>query len=396
MTERLYYSAPYQTEFEATVVSCTPQGERFAVVLDRSAFYPTSGGQPFDEGVLGAARVLEVADGDGGTIVHTTDRGLIEGDRVRGEIDWARRFDHMQQHTGQHVLSAAFDRLHAVRTESFHLGKDASSIDLAREVTAREVATVEAEANRVVWEDREVRIRFADEEEAKTLPLRKESLRRGPLRLIEVDAFDLSACGGTHVARTGAIGVIGITSWEKFRSGSRVEFVCGARALARFRQWRDAFANTVRHLSVHPSELAAAVERLQADARTLQKTIRGQQEQLAVHEARSLVTRAERTDTRLVLVDVLEGWDAATLKTLASAATAATPALAVALFSRSTPAVVVVSAGTESQVDAAAVLKSLTMRFGGKGGGRRELAQGGGFTAPISELLALARQRLSD
>jgi alanyl-tRNA synthetase len=396
MTERLYYTEPYQTDFDATVVSCTPHGERFAIVLDRSTFYPTSGGQPFDEGVLGSSRVVDVADGDDGTIVHITDGPLTVGDRVRGEINWVRRFDHMQQHTGQHVLSAAFDRLSAVRTESFHLGKEASSIDLAREVTTREVAAVEDEANRIVWEDREVRIRFADEEEAMGLPLRKESLRRGPLRLIEVEAFDLSACGGTHVTRTGGIGVIAITSWEKFRGGSRVEFLSGGRALARFRQWRDALASTVRHLSVHPSELAAAVERLQADTRTLQKTIRGQQEQLASHEARSLVTRADRIDTRLVLIEALEGWDAGALKTLAVAAITSTPALAVALFSRGTPAVVVVAAGTESGVDAAAVLKTLTSRFGGKGGGRRELAQGGGFTATIDELVTATRTLLSN
>jgi alanyl-tRNA synthetase len=346
--------------------------------------------------MLGPSRVLDVGDGDDGVIVHTTDRPLVQGDRVRGEIDWTRRFDHMQQHTGQHVLSAAFDRLYGVRTESFHLGKEASSIDLAREVTAREVAAVEDDANRIVWEDREVRIRFADEEEARALPLRKESLRRGPLRLIEVEAFDLSACGGTHVARTGAIGVIAITSWEKFRGGSRVEFLCGGRALARFRQWRDAVAATVRHLSVHPSELAAAVERLQTDARALQKRIRGQQEQLAVHEARSLVTRAEPIDTRLVLVEALEGWDAGTLKTLAAASTTSTPALAVALFNRDTPTIVVIAAGAESGVDAAAVLKALTARFGGKGGGRRDLAQGGGFTAALDQLLSATRSLLND
>jgi alanyl-tRNA synthetase len=289
------------------------------------------------------------------------------------------------------VLSAAFERLFQVRTESFHLGKEASSIDLAREVTAAEIRTVEDEANSVVWEDRPVHIRFADAEEAKKLPLRKESLRSGPLRLIDIEQYDLSACGGTHVARTGGIGVVAIAGWEKFKGGSRVEFLCGGRALARFRDWRDALNATGRHLSVPPSELAAAVEKLQADSKSLQKTIRAQQEELARHEARALVERATVDGQRRFVIDAIEHWDAAGLKALAQAATTHDPTLAVVLFSHSTPPVVVAAAGADSGVDAAAVLKALTSQFGGRGGGRRELAQGGGFDAPLQALLSAAR-----
>ena len=157
------------------------------------------------------------------------------GQVVHGEIDWPRRFDHMQQHTGQHVLSAAFDQLFGVRTVSFHLGAAVSTIDLAREMSPAEIAAAEAEANRVVWEDRPVAIRFADAEEAARLPLRKEPARGGMLRLIDVEDFDLSACGGTHVARTGGIGVIAVASWERFKGGQRLEFLCGGRALAGYR-----------------------------------------------------------------------------------------------------------------------------------------------------------------
>jgi alanyl-tRNA synthetase len=335
-----------------------------------------------------------VVDRDDGEIAHITDRPLGVGSTVSGVIDWTRRFDHMQQHTGQHVLSAAFDHLFQVRTESFHLGKDSSSIDLAREVSASEIRAAEDEANRIVWEDRAVAIRFASAEEARSLPLRKESLRTGPLRLIEVDAFDLSACGGTHVARTGAIGVIAIAGWEKFKGGSRVQFLCGGRALATFRDWRDALAATGRHLSVQPAELAGAVEKLQLESKSLQKTIRTQQEQLAVHESRALVERAQRVGERRVLVEVLEGWDQAGLKALASAATATSPNLALGLFSRTTPAVVVIAAGAASGVDSSAVLKGLMAQFGGRGGGRRELAQAG-IDAPVEQLLTEARRALS-
>src|SRR5687768_2765594 len=159
--------------------------------------------------------------------------GLPVGATVEGTIDWPRRFDHMQQHTGQHLLSAAFDRLCGARTESFHLGTVTSTIDLAREVSSSEIRAAEDEANRIVWEDRTVTIRMASADEAATLPLRKESVRTGSLRLIEIEGFDLSACGGTHVSSSGAIGIIASTGWEKFRGGTRVEFVCGGRVLAR-------------------------------------------------------------------------------------------------------------------------------------------------------------------
>ena len=395
MTNRLYYHDSYQLRFDATVLKCDPHGESYAVVLDRSAFYPTSGGQPFDIGTLGDANVRDVIDTDSGDVLHVVDRTLPLGASVAGRVDWRRRFDHMQQHTGQHVLSAAFDRVCNARTESFHLGAASATIDLGSEVGADQIRAAEDEANRIVWEDRPVTIKVASAEEAKSLPLRKESLRSGPLRLIEVHDFDLSACGGTHVARTGAIGVVAIAGWEKFRGGTRVEFLCGGRALARFREWRDALAATTRHLSVQAPELASAVEKLQNEGKALQKTIRAQQEQLAQHEARALIERAVPVGDRRVLVEAPDGFDAAGLKTLASAATIADPALAVALFTRLQPAQAVIAAGTASGVDASATLKSLLAQFGGKGGGKRELAQGGGLTAPLDELLAAARATLT-
>ena len=386
MTERIYYHDPYCSAFDATVVTCAPHGDRFAIVLDQTAFYPTSGGQPFDTGTLGGAPVSDVIDRDDGTIAHVVGGSLKVGDVVAGDIDWARRFDHMQQHTGQHVLSAAFDRLFGVRTESFHLSQLSSTIDLAREVTAAEIAKAEDDANRVVWEDRAVTIRFATAEEAAAMGMRKESARTGTLRLIDVQDYDLSACGGTHVERTGAIGIIAIGGWEKFKGGSRVEFLCGNRALQRFRLWRDSLSAMQKHLSVPPIEMAASIERLQDDAKALQRTIRGFQEKLAVHEAQSLLAGGST-----VIVEAIEGWDAQGLKGIAAAATAAQPEAVVVLFTTTAPALVVVARGAKATVDAGAVLKQLTAKFGGKGGGKPDLAQGGGLNAPIAELMAAAR-----
>ncbi len=396
MTTRLYYTEPYRTSFDARVVACEDVEGRVHVILDQTAFYPTSGGQPFDTGTLGGAAVTEVIDREDGAIAHVVSGRFAAGEVVAGAIDWARRFDHMQQHTGQHVLSAAFDRLAGARTESFHMGATAATIDLGKEVSPRQIAQAEDEANRIVWEDRPVAIRFASAAEAAAMPLRKESARTGPLRLIDIEGFDLSACGGTHVARTGGIGIIAITGWEKFRGGTRVEFLCGGRGLARLRSWRDAFAATQKHLSVPAEELAAAVERLQNEGKLQQRTLRGMQERLAVHEAQSLLARGRNVGGRIVIAESIDGWDAQGLKVMAVAAAAAEPRAAIALFTTSTPALAVIARGASGGIDAGGVLKALSARFGGKGGGKPDLAQGGGLTATAADLVAAATDLLTN
>ena len=290
MTERLYYTDPYLTEFDALVIDVSNVAGRTGVVLDRTAFYPTSGGQPFDTGTIGGARVVDVVDGDDGAIVHVVE-GEAAGTRgsrlrarryggqaglglVSGRVDWARRFDHMQQHTGQHVLSAAIDRVCGVRTESFHLGADTATIDLARELTTAEIAASEDAANEVVWADRPVTIKFADAAEAAALNLRKESIRTGTLRIIDIDGFDVSACGGTHVRRTGAIGVIAISGWERLRGGTRLEFKCGGRALRAHRTLRDTVRDSSGLLSIAPGELPQAIERLQGEGKELRRRLK--------------------------------------------------------------------------------------------------------------------------
>ena len=389
MTERIYYTDPYVAEFSARVIALATVDNRRAAVLDRTAFYPTSGGQPFDTGTLGGARVVDVVDRDDHVILHVFEGDLAEGP-VAGRIDWARRFEHMQQHTGQHVLSAAFERFCRARTESFHLGAAAATIDLGREVTPADVALAESEANRVVWEDRPVTVRFAEPGEAAALPLRKEPARTGRLRLIDVEGFDLSACGGTHVARTGAIGNIVISGSERFRGGTRIEFRCGGRALADYRTLRDGVSAARRLLSVGPGELAAAVERLQNEGRDARRRIEDLQGTLAAHEAAALVDRAASAGSGRLVVEILEGWDAAGLKAIASAIVER-PGCAAVLLTATAPVSVVVARAGDVALDAAGVLRQLIAKFGGKGGGRRELAQGGGLGGQPAEIAAVAR-----
>ena len=392
MTSRIYYTDPYCRRFEAVVVKAFEHDDRPAAVLDRTAFYPTSGGQPFDVGTLteqrghfgSAVQVTNTVDEDD-DIVHVLGAPLTVGATVVGDVDWVRRLDHMQQHTGQHVLSAAFDRLFENRTMSFHMGTDVSTIDLQKDMSWEQIARAEEEATRIVSENREVAIRFVSADEAATLPLRKEPARGGVLRLIDIKDFDLSACGGTHVARTGAIGAIVIPAIERFKGGVRVTFACGGRALRVFRSLRESVAGSVRALSVHPQELPAAVERMQAEAKELRRSTKKLQESLAGHEAARLAAP--------IVIEAIDGWDANGLKLIATGITSRTSA-AVALFSSVPPFAVVVARSPDRTPDAADVLRALTQRFGGRGGGKPDLAQGGGLVGNLEEILSAARQLL--
>ena len=387
MTERIYYTSPALAEFDALVESCEAQDGRFVATLDRTAFYPTSGGQPFDTGSLGDRRVIDVLDLPDGRIGHVLDRALPTGSPVHGSVNWPRRFDHMQQHTGQHILSAAFDRAFKARTVGFHLGAEVSTLDLDKVLSAEMIAEAEADANRVVWENREVTIRFASEEEAASIQLRKEPARSGPLRLIEVAGFDLSACGGTHVARAGEVGIIAIKSWEKLRGGMRLEFVCGGRALAEYRVVRDAVAGGIRLISVSPRELPAAIERAQGENRDLRRVIRDLQDRLAVFEAAAMVERGQKVGPVTLVLEIAPGMDQAGLKTIAAAA-AARGGVVAGLISATEPVLAVLARSADVALDVSAVLKTLLGQAGGKGGGKPEMAQGGGMSGSPAQIKA--------
>ncbi len=392
-TERLYYNDSLLTEFESTVTGTRDHEGRAAVTLDRTAFYPTSGGQPFDIGTLGSAAVVDVVDDEEtGEILHVLDRPLERGVTVTGKIDRSRRLDHMQQHTGQHILSAAFEKLHQARTVSFHLGAETSTIDLDREVNAAAVAHAERLANEIVWDDRPIGIRYATEDEAALLPLRKEPKRTGTLRLVDIPECDLSACGGTHVPRTGVIGLIGIIGTERFKGGLRVSFVCGGRALARFGRMRMALDESIRRISVHPDELPAAIERLQEDHKALRQTLRAQQEKLAGSEAAGLKSRGETVDGITLVVEHAAGWDATGVKLLASSLTA-TPGVTAGIIGDGNPAPLAIARSEDGRIDASAVLRQVIAELGGKGGGKPGMAQGA-ISAPPGAILESLRKAL--
>jgi alanyl-tRNA synthetase len=392
-SDRLYYTDSYLIEFDAVVRDIVKQEGRWVVTLDRSAFYPTSGGQPFDTGTLGEAKVVDVFDQEDGTVGHAVDRELEKNSRVRGHIDWDRRFDHMQQHTGQHLLSAAFEKDLGAKTVSFHLGTASATIDLDKELSAEQIAKGEASANTVLWEDREICATFMTAHEAAKLPLRKEPTREGELRIIEIKDYDLSACGGTHVSRTGAIGMIGVVGSERFKGGTRLEFVCGQRMLRAYRGLRDAVSGSVRQLSVLPDELPSAIEKLQTAGKAQQKANDALHERLAVYEASALSAKGQKAGGVTLVAEALSGWDANGLKKLASAITS-NPGMVVVLITAEAPSLAVVARSQDLSLDTGAVLKALLERFGGKGGGKGSMAQGGGLTGAPADILNAAKEAI--
>jgi alanyl-tRNA synthetase len=396
-TRRLYYTDPALLTFEARVLRSGPAPPShpgaYAAWLSESAFYPTTGGQPFDTGRLGDARVVDVIEDADGDVLHVVDRPLAADTTVTGAVDAARRLDHRQQHSGQHVLSAAFVRTAEVATVSFHLGAAVSTIDLAREVTPAEIAAAEDAANAVILEHRAVTIRFVSGEEAAALPLRKEPKRTGELRIIDIADWDVSACGGTHVFHTGEIGPIAVRGWERFKGGTRLEFVCGGRTLAAFRELRDTVTASSRLLSVLPHELAPAIGRLQEEARDLRRAQRDVQAELAGFRAAALIASAEAIGAHRGVLAVIPAADGTALKALATAISAQ-PGLVAVLVGDARPAVAVVARSADVTLDAAALFKALAGRFGGKGGGRPELAQGGGLDAAGEVILDAARAEL--
>ena len=264
MTEKLFYSDPFLKEFTATVLSCEQGKNGWQVVLDRTAFYPEGGGQPTDFGTLGGVHVTDVREKEG-IIVHTCDSELPAGDTVTGVIDWERRFDHMQQHSGEHIVSGIICARYGCDNVGFHLGKDIVTIDFNHDISPDDLPAIEAQANAFIWSDTPIDIRFLEGEALQQAEYRSKKFIPGTVRLVAFPGADCCACCGTHVLRAGQVGFIKLLSCQKFREGVRIELLCGKRAFDYLTgTWEQNLAVS-RALSAKPMQTAAAVERLQGE-----------------------------------------------------------------------------------------------------------------------------------
>ena len=396
MVNRLYYNDSFLASFDATVtdirlVSRMGGEALWQIALDRSAFYPTSGGQPYDTGRLSATSrngavlevpIDEVEEDESGEVWHLTSKPLVAGTPVHAAIDWERRLDHMQQHSGQHLLSAIFSRELKAHTVSFHLGEETSTIDLnTASIAHASLERIELLANRAIADDRPVSMRTVASDEAKALlaagELRKLPEREGDIRLIEIAGIDLNACGGTHVRSTGQIGGVLLRSMEKVRGGLRVEFVCGLRAVTTARRDFAMLAQAAPALSVGKADVQQSIERLLAESKHAAKERQRLRDELARYEAADLLTKVRVRDGLLLVRERFAEHDADYVKLLASKLSAAgKPVLALLASTQQEPASVVMARGGELKFSCGELMKAALAELGLRGGGSATLAQG--------------------
>jgi alanyl-tRNA synthetase len=417
MTEHLYYRDSFLCEFDADVLEVVPASttdSRPALILDRTAFYPTSGGQVFDTGWIlpnekndenDKLRVTEVVEREDGTILHilqdaarTKESKIQKGSGIHGLIDADRRRDHMQQHSGQHVLSAAFVRLFEMPTVSFHMGADYCSIDLdTKSLSTDQLVAAELLANDVIWEDRPVEVRFVTQEEARGLGLRKlPPTERDELRLIDIHDFDLTACGGTHVGATGQIGCILLRKTEKVRQGWRVEFVCGKRAVSTARRDYASLAESAGLFSSQIWDVPQQIRKAHEESRASKKTAERLLEELADLHAVQLLAGTPENDGRRIVVRTFPDRDAVFIKLLAQRLTRQnSPVVALLCTTVGQPGLVFAQS-VGQPFDMGALMKEILARLGGRGGGSKDMAQGGvtevaGLEATLNEIAGRLR-----
>ena len=387
-TERLYYNDPYLLEFDAKIIEARAVGDRLGLVLDKTAFYPTSGGQPNDLGMIDDVPLVDcLEDEASGNIIHVIE-GSVTGPSVHARIDPARRADHMQQHSGQHVLSQAFVELFNWPTVSFHLGAVSCTIDLPADSVSREQAeAAEDLANRIVRENRSVAIRYIAPENISEAGLRKPTDRSGDIRVIDIAGYDRSACGGTHVRTTGEIGPILITGIDRAKKQTRVEFISGGRVLKYARQANRTLESISQTISAAPFETASAVRALWDEHQRTRKRIEDFESELLDYEAAQFpvsngVAKATFKDRGIERLKML------------AVKICARPGTVALLADEGDQLRVVFARSADVAIDVAALLKKTLERFGGRGGGRPNLAQGGGLTGSAEEILNFAHEML--
>ena len=397
-TRRLYYDDSFLREFDARVLTCEPEGHNgapaWAVVLDSTGLYPTSGGQPHDLGKLGDANVLDVRDEED-EIVHVIDRELKPGS-IHGCIDWTRRLDHMQQHTGQHLLSAMFQERFGRPTVSFHLGLEICTIDLrGPEPTDEILQGAEHAANLIIQEDRPVTVRYGTAEDLAEQGVRKEVKREGILRAIEIEGADLQPCGGTHLHRTSQIGIILVRRCSRMRQDWRVEFVCGLRAERVARRDFQVLRGAAAKLACAPEDVGTSAERAITERDAHFKTVRALLQRLAEADAAIALQTLDTSSSGIRVFARVFGEETQPEYLNSFATRLAKSEKTVALLGRLACGHLIFAQHPAAGQDMNALLKQVLAQFAGKGGGTRDFARGKlSDPAQAEKAVAFAEQRL--
>ena len=388
MTDRLYYDDCYLREFDARVVEARADGEKYFVRLDRSAFYPTSGGQPYDTGEISGARVLDVFVDKAGEVWHEVSRPFREGEAVHGSIDWARRFDHMQQHAGEHILAGAVHRLLGGHTVGLHLGKEDSSIDVdfpdgRTHLTAAEVALLEDDVNDHIQRDVPIRCWFPEADELKALPLRKPPTVTEHVRVVQIGDDEFCACGGTHPSSAGQIGLVRIADARPSKGRVRLTFVCGMRAFADYRKRAHMIEAAANRLSTGWENLEDAVETLLKRAKDAEFRLNRERSERALENVPLLLAEAEAVGGVRVVSKALPAMSADAMRGVAGAIVGKGSAVALLASESEGGYSLLFARSPDVDIHIGKILSDSARRFGGKGGGRPDFSQGAATSADV-------------
>ncbi len=395
MTRKLYHENPYLHTFSSAVVEGVDIDGKPGVILEQTAFYPTSGGQPCDTGTLNDVAVIEVLEDAEHRIIHLLEKPL-EDSQVEGQIHWERRFDHMQQHTGQHLLSQAFIKICDAETISFHLGAESSTIDLNRSgLDAAMVQAAEHFANRHIYENRDVLAHIVNKDELHRLPVRKLPTVEDNIRIIEIKDCDYSPCGGTHCTRTGEIGMIKITRVDHYKSGRRVHFLCGWRALKDYHHKAEILRQLSEMMSSGETDLPQNLQKIQEDAKTLRREQNNVTKQLLEYEARALVADREEYGDIYILKKVFADRNPKDLKILAMKILEQTSNTVILFGGKAEGKASLIFLRTEDlSFNMGQLMKAACAVMNGRGGGQPRQAQGGG--AEVEKLEDALKQAVED
>ena len=390
-TERLFEEDPYMRTFEAQVTMVKDFDGRQGVILDRTGFYPTSGGQPHDTGKLEGISVVDVVE-EGEIIVHVLDGSIQTEETVRGEIDWERRFGHMQQHTGQHVLSQAFVQAAEAETIGFHLGEERSTLDLSRaDISAEVIDQTEQIANRIVFEDREVLIRHVPFDQRHTVPLRKPPKEEDDLRVVEIQGFDFSGCCGTHVKRTGEVGMTKVVRWERYKGGTRVTFLCGERALKDYQKKTDVLRDVCQTMTAGEYDVPAMVLRWKEEKKAAARRIKFLLEETLKFEAQQIREESESTGPVKLVARVFENRDPGEVQSLVGQLVRLED-IVVLIGLRDERAHLYFGRSSSVEVDVRPWMEEACRIVQGRGGGSPSMARGSGAApSKIEEAIQKAR-----
>lgn len=393
MTERLYYDHSYMTEFSACVTAVREKDGKFEIALNQSVFYPTSGGQPYDTGVIGSANVLDVYVDHAGEVWHLVDAPLNEGNEVFCKIDWARRFDHMQQHAGEHMLAGAVYRHFGGNTIGLHLGAEVSTIDVtmpdgSTHLTEEQIHILEMDVNEQIQQDVPIKCWFPDEEELNQLPLRKPPTVKEHVRIVAIGNKEMVACGGTHPSSAGQIGMVKIVDARPAKGKMRLGFICGMRAFSDYQKRMKVSDRAAEMFSTKVENLPDAIAKMQENVVSLQRELNNMRREQALMQAEGLMKEAKQIEGAKVAAGTLPALTPDALRELASGLIEQGGVIALLASPKESGGFLTLFARSQDvNCDVGKLLREASSSCGGKGGGKPDFAQG---SAPTDEVIYAA------